>query len=151
MLIDYDYQNSFERAKKTALEDNKTLYTYILMADEMLGNSSSAEYSMEQFINRIADGNQTEILFGEYKNLREHILLGKAEKLESGQYIYSVMAQENQTKIQVISKYKAQYIINYYNISELLARRDQNYQLYRNIIIGISIVIAVVLYLFRGI
>lgn len=148
LLIDYDYQNSFERAKKTALEDNKTLYTYILMADEMLRNSSSAEYSMEQFINRIADGNQTEILFGEYKNLREHILLGNAEKLESGQYIYSVMAQENQTKIQVISKYKAQYIINYYNISELLARRDQNYQLYRNIIIGISIVIAVVLYLF---
>lgn len=148
LLIDYDYQNSFERAKKTALEDNKTLYTYILMADEMLGNSSSAEYSMEQFINRIADGNQTEILFGEYKNLREHILLGNAEKLESGQYTYSVMAQENQTKIQVISKYKAQYIINYYNISELLTRRDQNYQLYRNIIIGISIVIAVVLYLF---
>lgn len=148
LLIDYDYQNSFERAKKTALEDNKTLYTYILMADEMLRNSSSAEYSMEQFINRIADGNQTEILFGEYKNLREHILLGNAEKLESGQYIYSVMSQENQTKIQVISKYKAQYIINYYNISELLTRRDQNYQLYRNIIIGISIVIAVVLYLF---
>lgn len=148
LLIDYEYQNSLEQARKTALEDNKTLYTYISMADEMLGDPSSAEYSLERFVSRMSYGNPNEVLLGEYENLEEQILLGKAEKLESGQYIYSIIQKDNQTKIQVISRYKHRYMINYYNISDLMEKRNQNYRLYRNIIIGISVVIAAVLYLF---
>lgn len=46
------------------------------------------------------------------------------------------------------SKYKEQYMINYYDISDLLERRNQNYQLYRKLIICVSVIIAAVLYLF---
>ena len=43
------------------------------------------------------------------------------------------------TFIQVVSKYKSQYIITYQNISDLMLKRDQNYQVYRNVIIVSSI------------
>lgn len=148
LLINYDYRNNLKQAEKIALEDNRTLYTYIMMMDEMLGKSSTAEYSLERFANRMADGNQNEIMIGQYENLEEHILLGNAAKIETGQYQYSMISQGNQTKIQVTSKYKEQYMINYYDISDLLERRNQNYQLYRTVIIVVSVVIATILYLF---
>ena len=55
LLINYDYRNNLKQAEKIALEDNRTLYTYIMMMDEMLGKSSTAEYSLERFANRMAD------------------------------------------------------------------------------------------------
>ena len=148
LLINYDYQNNLKQAKKIALEDNRTLYTYTTMMDEMLGNSSTVEYSLERFANRMTDGNQNEIMVGQYEKLEEHILLGNAGNIENGQYQYSIIEQGSWTKIQVTSKYKEQYMINYYDISDLLERRNQNYQLYRTVIIGVSVVIAAVLYLF---
>lgn len=148
LLIDYEYQDSLAQARQTALEENKTLYTYISMADEMLGDSSSAEFSLERFVSRMSDGNPNDVLLGEYENLEEQILLGSAERIESGQCIYSVITRDNQTKIQVTSRYKQRYMINYCNISDLIEKRDYNYQLYRNMIIVISVVIAAILYLF---
>lgn len=148
LLIDYEYQENLEQARKIALEDNRTLYTYFTMMDEMLGNVSSAEYSLERFANRMADGNQKEVLVGQFENLEEHILSGKAQTVEHGQYQYAVVTHGEQTKIQVTSKYKEQYMINYYDISDLLETRNHNYQLYRNLIISVSVIIAAVLYLF---
>ena len=148
LLIDYEYQENLEQARKIALEDNRTLYTYFTMMDEMLGNVSSAEYSLERFASRIADGNQKEVIVGPYENLEDYVFSDKAQRVESGQYQYEVVTRGEQTKIQVTSKYKEQYMINYYDISDLMERRNENYQLYRNLIISVSVVIAAVLYLF---
>ena len=148
LLIDYEYQENLEQARKIALEDNRTLYSYYTMMDEMLGNVSSAEYSLERFASRMSEGNQKEILVGQYENLEDYVSSEKAQRVESGQYQYEVVTRGEQTKIQVTSKYKEQYIINYYDISDLLERRNENYQLYRNLIIGVSVIIAAVLYLF---
>ena len=65
LLIDYEYQENLEQARKIALEDNRTLYTYFTMMDEMLGNVSSAAYSLERFANRIASESQKEVFIGQ--------------------------------------------------------------------------------------
>lgn len=148
LLIDYEYQENLEQARKIALEDNRTLYTYFTMMDEMLGNVSSAAYSLERFANRIASESQKEVFIGQYEKLEEHILSRMEQKVEDDQCQYVVITQGNQTKIQVTCKYKEQYMINYYDISDLLETRNHNYQLYRNLIIGVSAIIAAVLYLF---
>ncbi|MBR2106348.1 MAG: HAMP domain-containing histidine kinase, partial [Treponema sp.] len=146
LLINYEYQNNLNQAKQTTLDNNKTMYTYISATGEMLG-SASAEYSLEQFIQRL-DTDENEIFLGEISELSKHISLGSAKDLESEEYCYSFVSKDNKTFIQVISKYKTQYIINYHDISGIMAQRDENYLLYRNIIICISVIIAAVLYLF---
>jgi len=74
--------------------------------------------------------------------------LGSAENLDDEEYQYCYVTRNDVISIQVISKYKTQYIITYQNISDLMATRDQNYHLYRNIIIVSSIIIAAILYVF---
>ena len=115
LLIDYEYQENLEQARKIALEDNRTLYTYFTMMDEMLGNVSSAACSLERFANRIASESQKEVFIGQYEKLEEHILSRMEQKVEDDQCQYVVITQGNQTKIQVTCKYKEQYMINYYD------------------------------------
>lgn len=148
LLIDYEYQDNLEQARYSALDKNKTLYAYISAAEEMLGRDSFSQYSLERFIRRLSDESGNEILLGEFAALQEQLAAGQAEKLENGQYIYVFISRDNQTFIQVTSRYNEQYIINYYDISDIMEHRDQNYILYRNVIIGASIIIAVILYLF---
>jgi len=146
LLINHEYQDSLEQAKKSALENNKTMYTYLSATGDMLG-SSSAKYSLEQFIDRLAS-NENEIFLGEFSEIKNHLILGSAENLDDEEYQYCYVTRNDVISIQVISKYKTQYIITYQNISDLMATRDQNYQLYRNIIIVSSIIIAAILYAF---
>lgn len=146
LLINYEYQNDLNQAKSAALQNNKTMYTYISATGDMLG-SSSAAHSLEQFIQRL-DSNEGEILLGELSEIKEHIALGNAEDLEHEQYCYSFVNKDDHSYIQIISKYKTKYIVNYQNVSDIIAKRNQNYEIYRNIIICTSIIIAAVLYLF---
>lgn len=53
---------------------------------EMLGNSSTVEYSLERFANRMTDGNQNDIMVGQYEDLEDHILLGNAGNIENAQF-----------------------------------------------------------------
>ena len=146
LLINYEYQENINEAKKAALENNKTMYTYISATGDMLG-SSSAKYTLEQFIQRL-DSDENEIILGEFSEIESHLILGNAQNLENEEYKYTYVIRDENTFIQVVSKYKTQYIITYQNISNLMLKRDQNYHLYRNIIIVSSIFIAAVLYLF---
>lgn len=146
LLIHCEYENNLAQAKTIALDNNKTMYTYISATGDMLG-STSAQYSLAQFIQRLdLDGN--EVLLGEASELQEDITLGNAADLENEQYCYAFVSKDGSTFIQVVSKYKTQYIINYHGISNIIQQRNQNYQLYRNIIICTSVIIAAVLYLF---
>lgn len=146
LLINHEYQDSLDQAKESALENNKTMYTYLSATGDMLG-SSSARYSLEQFIDRLAS-NENEIFLGEFSEIKNHLILGSAENLDDEEYQYCYVTRNDVISIQVISKYKTQYIITYQNISDLMATRDQNYHLYRNIIIVSSIIIAAILYAF---
>ena len=146
LLIHYEYQESIHEAKEAALENNKTMYTYISATGDMLG-SSSAKYTLEQFIERL-DSDENEIILGEFSEIESHLILGNAQNLENEEYKYTYVIRDENTFIQVVSKYKSQYIITYQNISDLMLKRDQNYQVYRNVIIVSSIFIAAILYIF---
>ena len=143
LLINYEYQENLKQAKESALENNKTMYTYLSATGDMLG-STSAKYSLEQFVQRL-DSDTNEIVLGEFSEIRSHLILGSAEHLKDEE---CYVTRNDITSIQVVSKYKTQYIITYQNISNLIEKRDQNYQLYRNIIIVSSIFIAAILYAF---
>ena len=81
LLIHYEYQESIHEAKKAALENNKTMYTYISATGDMLG-SSSAKYTLEQFIERL-DSDENEIILGEFSEIESHLILGNAQNLEN--------------------------------------------------------------------
>lgn len=146
-LIHYEYQDSLEQARRVALEDNDTLYTYVAAIEETIG-SGSAEYSMKRFLEQMSKGDENNILIGDYEEVQEYISLNQAESLEHGQYSYFIIENEGEVLIQVVSKYYSKYILNHYNITGIIERRNQNYELYRQVIIAASVVIAAVLYLF---
>lgn len=147
LLINYDYENSLEQAKIGALKDNETLYTYVAVTEDTVG-SDSAQYSLNRFIEQMSKGQENAILLGEYEEIEEEISVHDPRSFVNGQYEYSIVSKDDGRFIQVISKYNDKYIVNYSDITEIMDRRDQNYELYRKIIIAVSVVIAAVLYLF---
>ena len=144
LLVDHQYENSIENAKTGAIEENKTLYTYVVIMTETVG-SDSAEYSISRFEKQMSD-EENLVWIGEFDEISGYVSEETKNKLESENYIYSFAARDEQTFIQVISKYKDKYILHESEITEIIEQREENYRLYKNIIIGISIVFAAVIY-----
>lgn len=147
LLIDQEYRKNLERVKVRARENNETLYTYVATIEELL-DSERAKYSLENLIDRISDESDRAVLVGDYHTLLSQLVAGKATDLETGQWIYAVWEDGGGKVLQITSRYEDRYIINYSDLSSIIQERDANYELYKNIIILISVVIAVVLYLF---
>ena len=146
-LIHYEYEKSLEQAKSQAMEQNETLYTYVATLEELL-DSERAEYSLNNMIERMSGENGKEVFVDSYERLQEQIEKGKASELKSNEWAYSFYEEGGRQILQVTSRYEEQYIINCQDITEIFIRRDDNYALYKNIILLVSVVIAVVLYLF---
>lgn len=147
LLINYEYQKELDQAKTRAQEHNETLYTYVATLEELL-DSERAKYSLDNLIDRMSGETGREVLVGDHDSLLTQIVAGKATELETGQWIYAIWEDKGGKVLQVTSRYEENYIINYYDLSEILQNRDANYTLYKNIIILTSVVIAIVLYLF---
>ena len=146
LLIDYDFKRNIEQARTRAMEENETLYTYVAVTEETVG-SGNAQYSLSRMVRQMS--NEENIIYiGEFEELKKQISIQSEEELESEAYIYSFIIEDNRTFIEVVSRYKETYIVNDYEITEILQRRDQNYELYRKVIIAASVVIAAILYLF---
>ena len=146
-LIHYEYEKSLEQAKTQAFKQNETLYTYVATLEELL-DSERAEYSLNNLIERMSGESDKDVFVDSYEKLQEQIEKGKAAELKSNKWIYSFYEEGGRQILQVTSRYEEQYIINCQDITEIFIRRDDNYALYKNIILLVSIVIAVVLYLF---
>ncbi len=145
LLIHYEYQNDMKAARETAMENNEILYTYAVMTEEMLGDWSSVDNSLKRFASRIARDNQNEIIVGKYEDVKTKASISQ---LQEGECQYVVVNRNDKMQIQVISQYQYHYMVNYHDITEVLNRRDGLYELYRNAIVGVSAVIAAVLYAF---
>ena len=147
LLIDYEYRKSLSQAKAQAVEQNETLYTYVATIEELL-DRERAKYSLDNLMERMSGETGREVLVGTYDMLQEQLETGKAEGLKNSEFIYAIYEEQGSKTLQVTSRYEEQYIINYYDISEIIQRRDANYELYRKLILLVSSIIAIVLYLF---
>ena len=147
LLIDQEYRKNLEQVKVRAKENNETLYTYVATIEELL-DSERARYSLENLIDRISDESDRAVLVGDYNTLLSQLVAGKATDLETGQWVYAVWEDGGGKVLQITSRYEDRYIINYSDLSRIIRERDANYELYKNIIILTSVIIAVVLYLF---
>lgn len=148
-LINYSYLNDLSKAKETAINNNKTLYTYVVTLKE-LPDSSYAEYSLTSLAERMSDSSG-KVFIGNYEDWKKQIVLDTEKSLanlEEETILCHIIDQNNRKVYQITSCYQDRYIINYYDISEILTQRDSNYILYRNVIILSSAIIAVILYLF---
>ena len=147
LLIDYEYRKSLSQAKAQAVEQNETLYTYVATIEELL-DRERAKYSLDNLMERMSGETGRDVLVGSYDMLQEQLETGKAEGLKNSEFIYAIYEEQGSKIMQVTSRYEEQYIINYYDISEIIQRRDANYELYRKLIMLVSSIIAIVLYLF---
>ncbi|MDD6572263.1 MAG: HAMP domain-containing sensor histidine kinase [Thermoflexaceae bacterium] len=147
ILIDSAYQSDIKQAMDSATENNEILYTYVATLEE-LPDSNYAEYSLAGLMQRMSGNGQDKVILGDYGEWKEQIVLNGYEDIAEGQIISSIIDVNRQKVIQVTSRCKDRYIINYYDITDILKRRDSNYGLYRQVIILASVVIAIILYLF---
>lgn len=147
-LVNYLYRTDFDNAMEAAVENNELLYTYIATLDEIPDNNY-AEYSLASFIQRLPGSNGDNCVFvGNHEEWQKRVILDGYPELQTGQVVSSVIDTDNGKCIQITSRYMKRYIINYYNISGILEQRDSNYRFYKYVIIIVSIVIAIVLYIF---
>lgn len=147
-LVNYLYREDLARAIENAGDNNEILYTYVATLEE-IPDSNYAEYSLAGFVQRMSGSNGNNRVFvGEYDEWLKRVVLHDYSGLEDGQVVSSVIDTAEGRCIQVTSRYRDKYIINYYSISDILENRDRNYRFYRYVIIIVSIVIAIVLYIF---
>ena len=146
-LINYEYEKSLRHAKSQALEQNETLFTYVATLEEVL-DKERAQQSLNNLIERMSGEKDRYVFVNSYENLQKQIEKGKADGLESNECVYVFYEEKERQILQVTSRYEAQYIVNCRDITEIFSLRDDNYALYKNIILLVSSVIAVVLYLF---
>ena len=148
ILVNSLYERDMSKAMEQALENNEVLYTYITTIED-LNDNSYAEYSLVGLTQRMGQKNENKSVFvGNYEEWKKTIVLKDIEDINAGEIISSIISKNNRTTIQVTSKYRTKYIINYLDISDILEQRDENYNLYRNIIIIASVMIAIILYCF---
>ena len=147
-LVNYLYKVDMEQGMDIAVENNETLYTYVATLEEIPDNAYS-EYSLTGFLQRMSgnDGGNS-VFVGDHAEWQNRVDLYGYSNIEDGQVITSVIDTESGRCIQVTSRYMDKYIINYYDITGILERRDSNYGFYRGVIIIVSMVIAIVLYVF---
>ncbi len=147
-IVNYLYHQDMNAAMEAAADSNANLYTYIASLEDIPDNSY-AEYSLAGFEQRMSGRNKNSELFvGNHEEWLNKIKLEGYRDLEKGQVISSVINTDNGLCIQVTSRYEDRYLISYYDIENVLRQRDSNYRFYRRIIIIVSMVIAIVLYLF---
>lgn len=147
ILIDSAYQSDMKQAMDSATENNEILYTYVATLEE-LPDSNYAEYSLTGLMQRMSGNGQDKVLLGNHEEWKEQIVLDGYEDISEGKIISGIIDMNQGKVIQVTSRCKDRYIINYYDITDILRRRDSNYELYRQVIILASVVIAIILYLF---
>lgn len=148
-LVNYLYRSDMNQAMATAMDGNEVLYTYISTLDDIPDNGY-AEYSMTGFVQKMEGmrGDGKNVFIGGREAWREKIVLEGYTDLQDAQVISSVIEEDGRKLIQVTSRCDNKYIINYYDITGIIEKRNQNYRLYRQIIIIGSMVIAIVLYIF---
>lgn len=146
-LVNYLYRTDMNQAMDAAMESNEVLYTYIATLDD-IPDSGYVQYSLTGFMQRMTKNSGNNVFVGGRAEWREKIVLPGYSDLQDGQVISCVIEADGRKIIQVTSRCDSKYIINYYDITGIIARRDQNYRLYREMIIIGSMVIAIVLYIF---
>lgn len=147
VLIETSYRNDISQARETALDNNKVLYTYVATLEE-LPDSTYTEYSLAGLISRMSESGREKILVGSHEEWKEQIMLPDYEDIPEGEIVLNSIDKGKERIFQVTSRCGERYIINYYDITDILKQRDANYELYRKIILLASIIIAVILYLF---
>ncbi len=150
ILLDSIYKAEVEDITDKAESDNKALFSYVVSVYEMSGEIYS-RYSINSFAEQMSDeetGNST--FFGEKSELIKAgwEYIGQIDDLENGQVISEIIENNEGTFAQVISRYKNFYMINRYSLQEAVQSREQNFDMYRIVLVGISAVMAVILYLF---
>ena len=81
LLIHSEYQKSIVQAKKTAIENNETIYAYVSATGSMSG-------TIEQVIQRL-NSNENETFLGEYSpNVYLKLLFGAALFFALRTYLY---------------------------------------------------------------
>lgn len=145
-LVNYLYRTSLNHAYEVAEDKNENLYAYVASINDIPNNFSA--YSMVGFKERLAVNEQDIVFIGNHEKWLQNVTLEGYSDLLNNQVISSVVNKNGKRYIQVTSRYEDTYIINYYDITYVFEQRDKNYNLYRKVILIISLIIAIVLYLF---
>ena len=147
-LLDYMYQDDMDKAIKHALDNNEILYTYVATLEET-PDDSYVEYSLAGIAQKISSDNKNNKVFlGSRDEWREQIILEDYYDLDNGQVVSCIIETEEGMFVQVTSRYNDRYIINYYDLVDEITQRDNNYNIFKKMIIIASMLIAVILYVF---
>lgn len=156
-LIDSIYNAKLNEITEKAKADNKNLYSYIVSM-YMMSDEAHIRYSIKSLVDEMSsDGNQV------YVGSRmgwENNEIEKLNNYEVVSRIVSISDESNSndnvendsvngdTYVEVTSRYEEWYIVNRYSLNSAIEEREQNFSIYRIILIMSSAAMAVVLYVF---
>lgn len=148
VLVNSTYEREFNTAKEQALENNRTLYIYILTL-ESIPDNAYMEYSLTGLMQKMsANDTDMKTMTGSFEEWQKQNGIEGINDLVDGQVISGIVEKDGRLAVQATSRCGDRYIINYSSIDDILKRRDDNYDLYNRIIIVTSVLLAVILYAF---
>lgn len=148
VLVNSTYRNEINTAKEQAVEDNRTIYIYMLTMNA-IPNNPYMEYSLVALMQKMsANDTDMKTMTGNFNEWKSQITIDGIGSLDDGEVVSGIIKKKDRPAIQVTSRCSDKYIINYREISDILKRRDNNYEMYSRIIIVMSVLLAVILYAF---
>lgn len=141
-MLNSIYEEELSRVIEQAENDNKDMYTYAITMDTV-GDVKAVEKSLKLFVNQTSISENNEVFVGDKKSIEE--IVGKID-IGNNKLVSTIVNTNNGTYIQVISHIQDTYLMNRYNLSEVLAKRDNNFETYKSSIIIASIFMAIMLF-----
>lgn len=149
LLVNGMHQKDLKAAMDAAHKDNETIYAYIMMMSK-LEEDTYQEYSLSSLKQQMERDEGKKIFIGNYMEWNNVLQAEWDADLESSEIRSGIIETNGGTIIRVTSRYDQQYIINEYDITNIYEQRNNNYIMYRNVILAFSVIIAIVLYLFSN-
>lgn len=154
-LIDSIYDAKLKEIIGKAEADNKNLFSYVASM-YIMSEEQSIEYSIKSLVDEMSsDG--SEVYVGSrtgWKNNEIDVM----QNYEAVSKIISINKEGSKADsqeegsvnpcIEVTSRYAKWYIVNRYSLSSAIEEREQNFHIYRIILIILSAAMAVILYVF---
>jgi len=146
VLVNYLYTDQLAQVKTSVKQSNEMVYTYLASMND-LSDELYTQYSMNNIQQRMSDSDNS-IEVEKFWDYQEELQDRTSGYLGDGDVLEEIVSQKGVRYYQVVSRCNDYVVIVKHEIETLFNSRDDNFSLYRKVIIAVSVIIAVVLYFF---
>lgn len=141
ILIDKMYESRINEIIANAENDNRNMFLYVVSLYET-SDREYMRYAVRSFQNK-EDGDERQTFIGNSAEWQDGVELSGMNNYEA---ISEIAGSGREAYIQVTSCYGGWYMVNKYSFRKAVDEREQNFKIYRVILVVASGVMALILY-----